>query len=117
MLSTSLEDRMTVVDVEAGVLAAFWGVVWLPPQPTRKIESTTTRITAAAMLTISTFRRLWWARRAGTGSLSLCIGLGGVSYSTTLFRCDQRVRRPLPPSDDGARLSPPCAGGAGLEPT
>src|ERR1700730_3946222 len=107
MLSTSLEDRVTVVDVEAGVLAAVWGVVWLPPpQPTRKIESTTTRITAAAMLTISTFRRLWWARRAGTGSLSLCIGLGGCPIQPSFFAAFNEFGGPLPPSDDGTRLSP-----------
>jgi hypothetical protein len=76
-------------------------VFWLPPpQPTRKIESTTNRITAAAMLIISTFLRLWWARRAGTGSLNVCIGVGGYPIQPSFFsvfnefggRCSQVMK-------------------------
>ena len=104
IVSTSVAVKVIVADAEegVGVLTADCGVLWLPaPQPTRKIDSTTARITAAAMVNISTFRRLRWTRRAGTGSLNVCIGLGGMLYSIILLRCVQRVRRTVQPSDEG----------------
>src|ERR1700688_57569 len=88
IVSTSVAVKVIVADAEEGVglLTADCGVLWLPaPQPTRKIDSTTTRITAAAMLSISTFRRRSWARRAGTGSLNVCIGLGGCSIQSSFY--------------------------------
>src|SRR3984957_5537678 len=104
MLSTSVGVKVIVADADegVGVLAADCGVLWLPaPQPTRKIDSTTARITAAAMVNISTFRRLRWTRRAGTGSLNVCIGLGGMLYSIILLLCIQRVRRTVQLTDEG----------------
>src|ERR1700722_5704275 len=88
IVSTSVAVKVIIADAEEGVggLSADCGVLWLPaPQPTRKIDSSTTRITAAAMVNTSTFRRLRWTRRAGTGSLNVCIGLGGCSIQSSFY--------------------------------